>query len=227
MKVYGIGLGPGDSELLTLKAVRLMNESDVVVVPQSSKTGRSLARDIITDIVPEAKIYMYYFPMTGDKADLDAKYDELAEEIYRMMEDGNRVSYVTIGDAPIYSTLNYLAHKLEKRGVDMEFVPGISALSAVPNILSIPVTEKDESFCVVEMKENTEFLKECVDKFATVMVMKVHDRLEILKKFVRDNGIRTAYVISRATLQDEVILDLNSDEDKKMNYLSTAILKKG
>lgn len=226
MKVYGIGLGPGDSELLTIKAVRIMNESDIVVVPQSSKTGRSLAKDIITGIVPEHKIYMYYFPMTGDKADLDTKYEELAEEVYKMLEDGNSVSYVTIGDAPIYSTLNYLAHKLEKRGVNTEFVPGISAISAVPNILSVSVTEKDESFCTVEMKEDTEFLKECVEKFATVFVMKVHNRLDILKKFVRDNDIKTAYVISRATLKDEIILDLNSDEDKTLNYLSTAILKK-
>jgi len=227
MKIYGIGIGPGDPELLTVKAVRLMNESDVVVVPQSDKTGRSLARDIIKDIVPEGKIYMYYFPMTGDKADLDTKYAALASDIFGMVKDGKKVTYVTIGDAPIYSTLNYLAHKLEPHSVKMEFVPGISAISAVPNILCLPVTEKDESFCTVEMKDDTSFLKECTETFATVFVMKVHNKLDVLKKFVRENGIKTAYVISRATLEDEIILDLNSDESKQINYLSTAILKKG
>ncbi len=227
MKVYGIGLGPGDPELLTLKAVRIMNESDIVVVPQSNKTGRSLAKDIIKDIVPEEKIYMYYFPMTGDKDDLDTKYAELAEQVADMLKDGKKISYITIGDAPIYSTLNYLAHKLEKHGVKTEFIPGISAISAVPNILCMPVTEKDESFCTVEMRDDTSFLKECTEKFATVFVMKVHNKLDVLKKFVKDNGIKTAYVISRATLKDEIILDLNSDEVRDINYLSTAILKKG
>lgn len=227
MKVYGIGLGPGDQELLTLKAVRIMNESDVVVVPQSNKTGRSLAKDIIKGLVPDEKIFMYYFPMTGDKEALDVKYSELAEEVKGMLADGKKVCYITIGDAPIYSTLNYLAGKLSKLGITTEFIPGISAISAVPNILSIPVTEKDESFCTVEMKEDTAFLKECTEKFATVFVMKVHNRVEILRDFVKQNGIKTAYVISRATLADEIILNLNSDEIKEINYLSTAILKKG
>lgn len=227
MKVYGIGLGPGDKELLTLKAVRIMNESDVVVVPQSNKTGRSLAKDIISGVIPDEKIHMYYFPMTGEKETLDAKYAELAVQVAEMLKQGKKVSYVTIGDAPIYSTLNYLAHKLEAHGIDTEFVPGISAISAVPNILSIPVAEKDESFCTVEMKDDTAFMKECVEKFATVFVMKVHNKLDVLKKFVKDNNIKTAYVISRATLKDEIILDLNSDEAKEINYLSTAILKKG
>ncbi|TCK61040.1 precorrin-2 C(20)-methyltransferase [Seleniivibrio woodruffii] len=227
MKIYGIGIGPGDPELLTVKAVRLMQESDVVVVPQSDKTGRSLAKDIIKDVISDEKIYMYYFPMTGNKADLDAKYAELAEQIAKMVKEGKKVSYVTIGDAPIYSTLNYLAHKLGLHGIKMEFVPGISAISAVPNILCLSVTEKDESFCTVEMKEDTAFLKECTEKFATVFVMKVHNKLDVLKKFVKENNIKTAYVISRATLADEIILNLNSDEQKDINYLSTAILKKG
>jgi len=227
MKIYGIGIGPGDPELLTVKAVRLMQESDVVVVPQSDKTGRSLAKDIIKDVVSDEKIYMYYFPMTGNKADLDVKYAELAGQIAKMVKEGKKVSYVTIGDAPIYSTLNYLAHKLELHGIKMEFVPGISAISAVPNILCLPVTEKDESFCTVEMKEDTAFLKECTEKFATVFVMKVHNKLDVLKKFVKENNIKTAYVISRATLTDEIILNLNSDGQKDINYLSTAILKKG
>jgi len=227
MKIYGIGIGPGDPELLTVKAVRLMQESDVVVVPQSDKTGRSLAKDIIKDVISEEKIYMYYFPMTGNKADLDSKYAGLAGQIAEMVKEGKKVSYVTIGDAPIYSTLNYLAHKLELHGIKMEFVPGISAISAVPNILCLPVTEKDESFCTVEMKEDTAFLKECTEKFATVFVMKVHNKLDLLKKFVKENNIKTAYVISRATLADEIILDLNSDGQKDINYLSTAILKKG
>jgi len=227
MKVYGIGLGPGDPELVTMKAVRIMEESDLVVVPQSNKTGRSLAKDIIKDLVPEEKIYMYYFPMTGDKDDLDTKYAELADEVYKMLQDGKKICYVTIGDAPIYSTLNYLAGKLNKHGVQTDFIPGISAISAVSNLLSVPVTEKDESFCTIEMRDDTAFMKECVEKFETVFVMKVHNKLEQLKEFVKENDIKLAHVISRATLDDEIRLDLNSDEVKEINYLSTAILKKG
>jgi len=227
MKVYGIGLGPGDPELVTMKAVRIMEESDLIVVPQSNKTGRSLAKDIIKDLVPEEKIYMYYFPMTGDKDDLDTKYAELADEVYKMLKDGKKICYVTIGDAPIYSTLNYLAGKLNKHGVQTDFIPGISAISAVSNLLSVPVTEKDESFCTIEMRDDTAFMKECVEKFETVFVMKVHNKLEQLKEFVKENDIKLAHVISRATLDDEIRLDLNSDEVKEINYLSTAILKKG
>jgi precorrin-2/cobalt-factor-2 C20-methyltransferase len=143
-----------------------------------------------------------------------------------MVREGKKICYVTIGDAPIYSTLNYFAGKLSKHGVDTEFVPGISAISAVSNILSVPVTEKDESFCTIEMREDTSFMKECIEKFETVFVMKVHNKLEQLRDFVKDNDIKLAHVISRATLEDEVRLDLNNDKITEINYLSTAILKK-
>ncbi|MCD8568691.1 MAG: SAM-dependent methyltransferase [Geovibrio sp.] len=115
MLIYGIGLGPGDPELVTVKAVKTLEKSDVVIVPQSDKTGRSIAGDIVKNYVPEEKILWYYFPMTGDKADLDTRYTALAAEMEKLAAEGKTISYVTIGDTPVYSTFNYLRDKLKAK----------------------------------------------------------------------------------------------------------------
>ncbi|MEC4686067.1 MAG: precorrin-2 C(20)-methyltransferase, partial [Nitrospirota bacterium] len=114
--VYSIGLGPGNPELMTVKARRILEESDIVVVPQSDKTGRSVARDIILHYIDPSKILMYYFPMNNDREDLSKRYTELARKIKGLIEEGKVVSYVTMGDPTIFSTSNYITEKLRAVG---------------------------------------------------------------------------------------------------------------
>jgi len=226
MIIYGIGLGPGDPELVTVKAVKTLEKSDVVIVPQSDKTGRSIAFDIVKNYVPEEKIHMYYFPMTGNKADLDVRYTALASDMEKLAAEGKTVSYVTIGDTPVYSTFNYLRDKLKTKNIDTRMVAGISAFSASANRVNLPLCEKDGSFCVVEMPETDEELAELTRRFTSVVLMKVHKRLGVLISFVRENKLSEAYLFQRVTMDDEQIFDLlNEMPEESAGYLSTAILK--
>jgi len=226
MIIYGIGLGPGDPELVTVKAVKTLEKSDVVIVPQSDKTGRSIALDIVKNYVPEEKIHMYYFPMTGNKADLDIRYTALASEMEKLAAQGKTISYVTIGDTPVYSTFNYLRDKLKAKNIDTKMVAGISAFSASANRVNLPLCEKDGSFCVVEMPETDEELAELTRRFTSVVLMKVHKRLGVLINFVRENKLSEAYLFQRVTMDDEQIFDLlNEMPEESAGYLSTAILK--
>lgn len=228
MKIYGIGLGPGDPELLTVKAVRILEEADIIVVPQSDKTGRSIAGDIVKHYISDDKIHWYFFPMTGIKADLDVRYTDLAGTMADMLKSGKKVAYVTIGDTPIYSTFNYLRNKLIKQDIEMEMIPGVAAYSAGANQVALPLCEKGENFCIIEMPETKEELARALESFTSVILMKVHRKLSVLNEFVRENELRAAYLFHRVSLSDGETFDLlkqNIDDDSA-GYLSTAIVKK-
>lgn len=229
MKIYGIGVGPGDPELLTVKAVRILVDSDVVVVPQSDKTGRSIAGDIVKHYVPESKIHWYFFPMTGVKSDLAVRYDELAEAMKNYLAIGKKVAYVTIGDTPVFSTFNYLRNRLINMDIEMEMIPGISAFSAGANQQSLPLCEKGESFCVIEMPETAEEISKYLQDFTTVILMKVHKKLHILKELISSASLSEAYLFNRVSLPDGKTYNLLTDnvDDEKAGYLSTAIIKRG
>ncbi|MDY6848419.1 MAG: precorrin-2 C(20)-methyltransferase [Thermodesulfobacteriota bacterium] len=224
--ICGIGLGPGDPELVTIKAVRAMERADILVVPQSDVTGRSIAADIVAHYVPAEKIHMYHFPMTGNKADLDFRYSALAADMAAWADEGKRICYVTIGDTPVYSTFNYLREKLLERGIVTEMVPGISAFSAAANTQNLPLCEKDGSFCVIEMPDSVDELSALLERFTSVVLMKVHKRLPALCEFVRQADLAQAWLFQRVTLADEQVYDLlTQSPPESAGYLSTAIVQ--
>ncbi|UOD34950.1 precorrin-2 C(20)-methyltransferase [Deferribacteraceae bacterium V6Fe1] len=224
--IYALGIGPGDPELITLKALNVLKNSDIIVTPQSDKNGRSLAKDIISGYVPLSKIYMYYFPMNNNKDLLDEKYSELAITIEQFLKENKKVSYVTIGDLSIYSTFNYLEKKLQPIGIKVEKVPGIPSFIAAANRIDENIVVKEESFCVVEMPNSINKLDSLLENFSTIVIMKVHKKLNCLKEFVKNcKKIKKGFLIERASLPEERVFDLLSDEiPENAGYLSTAIL---
>lgn len=226
-KVYSIGLGPGDPELVTLKAVKTLEKSDVVIVPQSDSLGRSIAKDIILNFVPESKIQMYYFPMTNDKDDLDARYTKLAKEISSLLDDGKTVSYVTIGDAAIFSTSSYTTGKLAEIGIDVTHIPGISTLSAVSAKLGTPACIKGEHFGVYEMPGDVDRAVALIERHPTTCFMKVYKKLDVLIEAVKRAQPVSAHLASRVGLEGEAFTDiLKSKPSDEKAYLSIAMIKR-
>lgn len=223
MRFFALGIGPGDSGLITIKAVDILRKSDKVYVPQSDDTGRSIALDIVKNYIPLEKIQLYYFPMNNDRDELNKRYGNLADLIKCDIENGLIVSYVTIGDPLIYSTFNYLYEKLD--GVDLEIVPGISSFSAVASILKKDIVQKNESFCVIE-PEHFDNLNNLLELFDTIIVMKAHRGIEKLKSLLKDERrIKEAYLVSRVGLEGELVIDLKKDSQISKAYLSVAFLK--
>lgn len=226
-EVFSIGLGPGDHELVTLKAIKTLERSDIVVVPQSDKLGRSVAKDIILNFIPESKMMMYFFPMTNDKDDLDLRYRELAEKIAALMNDGKTVSYVTIGDPCVYSTASYISEQLKKRGVYVTHIPGISTVSAVSARLGTPACVKGEHFGVYEMPGDAGIAVKLIQRHPTTFFLKVHKRLTVLMEAVRVAQPKSAFLVSRVGLEDESFYDiLNATPPEEKAYLSTAVIKR-
>lgn len=228
-KLYAVGLGPGDPELITLKAIKILKNVDKIIVPESNLKGRSLANDIIIDYVDKYKIETFYFPMNNNRMQLDEKYSNLVEKIVNIINNNKTVAYVTIGDSTIYSTFNYLWLRLRKYNIEVEFIPGIPSFIAVSNLLHIPLTLKNENLCLIEMPENQEILLKYIRLFNTIVIMKIYKRIQILLDFIEDNKnlIEEAFMVERATLKGQNIVNLRQFDKIicKQTYLSTAVIK--
>jgi precorrin-2/cobalt-factor-2 C20-methyltransferase len=225
--VYSIGLGPGDHELLTIKAKRLLEESDIVVVPQSNELGRSVAREIILHYIEPSKIMMFYFPMNNDREELRRRYTEAALKIKELLEEGRHISYVTMGDPTIFSTSNYLTERLKRLGVEVIHIPGISSINAASTILGLPLSVKGENFGVYEMPDSKEEAVELIMRHPTTVFMKVNRRLPLLLKAVRETVPEKAYLSRRIGLDGEMVYDmLNCAPPPESAYLSVAIIKR-
>ncbi|MFC1855524.1 precorrin-2 C(20)-methyltransferase [Thermodesulfobacteriota bacterium] len=226
--VYSIGLGPGDHELVTLKGIKCLERSDVVIVPQSNSLGRSVAKDIILNFIDESKILMYFFPMTNDKDDLKKRYTELAEKIKGLIDAGNSVSYVTIGDPTVFSTSNYITEKLIDINIDVTHIPGISTASAVSAKIGAPACVKGEHFGVYEMPAEVEQAVALIDRHPTTYFLKVHKRLRVLIDAVEKASPKSAHLASRVGLEGETLHDLlQSAPEGEKAYLSIAVVKRG
>jgi precorrin-2/cobalt-factor-2 C20-methyltransferase len=226
--VYSIGLGPGNPELMTVKARRVLEESDIVVVPQSDKTGRSVARDIILHYIDPSKILMYYFPMNNDREDLEKRYTELARKIKGLTEEGKVVSYVTMGDPTIFSTSNYITEKLRAVGVEVKHVPGISSINAASTMLGLPLCIKGEHFGVYEMPMEVDEAVKLIRRHPTTVFMKVNRKLPVLVEAVRIAVPERAYLARRIGLDEEVFYDmLICSPPPDAAYLSVAVIRRG
>ncbi len=226
--VYSIGLGPGDPELLTLKAVRILKEADLVFVPQSDPCGRSIAGEIVRRFVPEERIRMCYIPMTNQKEVLSRVYDEHAEMISEAVERGLQVAYVCMGDPTIFSTSNYLNQRLTAMGYRVVHVPGVSSINAASSYLGLPLTIKGQNLGVYEMPSDVERACECIQRHDTVVFLKVHRRLDVLQEAVRRTAPSRAYLLRRIGLEGETVVDITTNGRAPLpsDYLSIAIVKR-
>ena len=228
--VYSIGLGPGDYELITAKAKRVLEESDIVVVPQSDEPGRSVARDIILHYIDQSKILMYYFPMNNDRKELKRRYNELAEKIMMLAKEGKCVSYVTMGDPTIFSTSNYITERLRVMGIEVRLIPGISSINAASTMLGLPLCLKGEHFGVYEMPGNVEKTVELIQRHPTTVFMKVNKKLPVLIEAVRITSPDKASLSLRMGLSGEMHYDMLNcsppPEDVYLSYLSVAVIRR-
>lgn len=227
-KVFGVGIGPGDFELITVKAKRILESSDVVIVPESNLEGRSLAKDIILHYVSKDKIFLHYIPMKENKDEPKDRYKEIAEKIKALVAEGKIVSYVTLGDTSIYSSSIYLAERLAQIGIEVCHVPGVSAVTAASAAIGFPLCRKTENSGIYEMPSDVETVIELINRHSTTVFMKVNKRLPVLIEAVRRLIPERAYLAKRIGLDGEITYDLlNYNEPLgETDYLTIALIRR-
>lgn len=150
-KLYGIGVGPGDPELLTLKALRLIRESPVIALP-GKVPEETTAYKIVVQIYPELaakELLPIAMPMTKDPAVLEASHRAGAELISEYLEAGRQVAFLTLGDPTVYATYLYVHTRIQKMGYDVDIASGIPSFCAAAARLNIGLVEKAEQLHVI------------------------------------------------------------------------------
>jgi precorrin-2/cobalt-factor-2 C20-methyltransferase len=227
--VHLIGIGPGDPDLVTIKAARIMREADILYVPQSNDQGRSVAGRIIEPYAERSKIRFFLVPMIRDKARLAPLYERTAREIALEAGRGKRTACATLGDPTLYSTAGHLVRHFERLGVAYEYVPGIPSYVAGANRAALPLADGAETFMVASVPEHADEVARIAAKATTVAFMKVAGRIRVLYEYVRTYAPHTAVVAHRVGLDGEQIIDLvaaaRAGSLPEAGYLAVAIVR--
>ncbi len=211
--LYGIGVGPGDEELLTLKAVNIIKKCEVIVAPSAKDGDRSIAFDTAKNFVDESKeVIIKHFPMGGKEQ--EGKIFEAFKAIEERLNEGKNVAFLTIGDPFVYSTYIYLLEHIKNKGYKTETVPGITSFCAAASLAGQSIVIGDERVLILPASQVDKITDE---KF--VVIMKVYRKEENVLNVLEEKGFK--YVcVKRAYREGQEILRNREDILKSRDYMS-------
>jgi len=228
--LYGIGVGPGDPELITLKALKVLQRVPQIFASCSSKNNYSLALNIVRCHLNGAEIEHLPFPMTREPQVLQAAWEKNARRVLEVLGAGSDAAFVTLGDPLTYSTFGYLLKTLKRLNPEVPVItiPGITSYSAAAALTHTPLTEGEESFYVVSGALGAARLRQVVAKTDNIVMLKTYRNFgEIYQALEELDLLDRATCISRCGLEGETVVEnLRDFKGQPMPYLSMIIIKK-
>ncbi len=225
-KLYGIGLGPGDPELMTLKAVRLIGHAACIAYPtleSGSSFARSIAENHIMDGTQEIAIEI---PMSVARKPAQDAYDKGAVEIRTVLEAGKDVVVLCEGDPFFYGSFMYLFSRLSD-DFDVEIVPGVNSVSACASVVERPLVARSEVLTIVPATLPAEELAQKIANAEAISVMKVGRHLSKVKDILAEQNLMDfAHYVERATLPNQKVMPL-ADAPDVAPYFSMILVSKG
>ncbi|MBI1921388.1 MAG: precorrin-2 C(20)-methyltransferase [Geobacter sp.] len=231
-KIFAIGVGPGDPELLTRKAERILRSVPVICAPTAVQGDASYALSIVEPFLDRSQqeIIVQVFPMRRDQVGLGEFWEEAAAEVAEKVREGKDVAFITIGDPFLYSTFLYIYRIFRDKYPDIpvEVVPGISSINAAAVAAGVPLGMASERIAIIPAAFEEKDLARTLQEFDTVILMKVSRVFDAVFALLQELGLeRNGVYVSRVgSSEEEVVFDLASLVGKKLDYLSLLIVKK-
>ena len=224
--LYGVGLGPGAPDLITLRAARLIEGATVIAYPTlagADSFARSIAADLISDGTYEIVMDV---PMSVERQPAQDAYDKGASEIAAALEIGQDVVCLCEGDPFFYGSFMYLFARLSDR-FRVEVVPGVTSVTACAARAGMPLAARNERLTVLPGPLPEDELRSRIAGAESVVIMKVGRHLPKIRSVIADLGLTDqAVYVERATLPEEVVLPL-AQAPEKAPYFSMILLTKG
>lgn len=227
---YGVGVGPGDPELMTRKAERILRAVDWIFLPSGGRSGNSFVRRIVEPLgLPAGKFRPVSLCMSRDRTADGNAYRQTAALIAEELHRGKSAAWIAEGDPLFYSTFRPLLRELRRfPGVRVEIVPGVTSTSAAAARAGIPVAQLDERVAVVPACYGVERLPALLDEFATVFLLKVNTSFDQLLAELASarTPVQAVYVEQVGTTAERVVTDLESLRGQVLPYFSLVMLRK-
>ncbi|MGQ9793648.1 MAG: precorrin-2 C(20)-methyltransferase [Anaerolineae bacterium] len=228
--LYGVGVGPGDPELITLKALHIIQGAHVVAVPVSYAEAESYALSVVANrLQPEQLLIQLHFPMVRDVHARQASRRSAAEVVLEHLRLGRDVAFLTEGDPLLHSTFIYILSYLPL-DVPIEVIPGVSSITAAAAQAVMPLVSADQRLAVLPaVFEECTMLRWAFENFDTVVLLKVNRTLDMLIDLVQELGLdEQATLVERATLPDaRIVRPLSTLRGQMVHYLSLVIVRTG
>lgn len=225
-KLYGVGVGPGDPELLTLKALRLIKENEVIAVP-----GKDIQASVAYQIVKGAyedldkkTLIPVAMPMTKDPQVLKTNHDKAADQVEDYLREGKNVVFLTLGDTTVYSTYLYVHKRILERGYEAEIVSGITSFCAVAARMNMGLVEADQPLHVIPATYKAQEMDEILKLPGTKVLMKTGKKMKQVKESIEKSG-QKAVMIENCGMPSEKIYRSAEEIPEDSGYYSLIIVK--
>ncbi|QZE14729.1 precorrin-2 C(20)-methyltransferase [Halosquirtibacter laminarini] len=231
-QVYGVALGPGDPELITLKSLRILQEVDKIYAPGSiSRKGEckshsiSIMKQLDIDV---DKIEVFHISMRFDREETENLYQSVYEKIQKDIEKGLSIAFVSEGDISFYSTFGYLIPRLKADQISYKMLPGVPAFIQAGSSLGIPLTSQSNSLKVLAAVSSVTELDEALENSNTIVIMKFSTIKSVLIPHIIDNysDLKVYYVEKLGTEEEFVTDNLEIIDKRTKTYFSILIIQK-
>lgn len=227
---YGIGVGPGDPELMTVKAVKILKRMEVVFTAASTKNDYSTAYEIARRYIPKTtEVISLPFRMTIQHTVRRQAREVNAKKVLPYLRKGKDAAFLTLGDPLTYSTFSYLAKALKEIEPDLSIqtVPGVTSYQAAASRLMVPLVEGEESMLVLSGAQGGAALRKAAGKVDNIIMLKAYKNFEnILATLEELNLVDRTIGISRCGLEgEEIIMDIRRYKDSHPPYFTLLFIK--
>lgn len=226
---YGIGVGSGDPELLTVKAINAIKNTDVLIAPKTEKKDGSVALSIARPYLKsDIEVVYQVFPMVKGFETDDKAWQENKAQILSILQTGKNVAFLTLGDPMFFSTYIYVFRLLEKEDVRIITIPGIPAFAAIGSQVGYPIVEGNDILSIIPATASLDKIEKALDTADNAVIMKVYKNHREVTELLEKKGMaENAILVSRAGLSDErIIRDIPAHKDESLNYLSTILARR-
>lgn len=225
---FGIGVGPGDPDLLTIKAVNTLQILDVLVVPTGNESGESEALNIVKNHLPKGiTVLQKYFPMTKDFEKMEHAWDCISDEIRQLVQSGKKVGFITLGDPMLYSTYGYLLNRL-KSHISITTIPGLSAYASIASGYNHVLVEGDTPLVIFPCVQNFDAIEKSLLSYDSIVLMKVYKSFERIKELIIKHHLEHyALIVSDYGKTNEIYYrDIHQVNKEMISYFTTILINK-
>ncbi|NNG02115.1 MAG: precorrin-2 C(20)-methyltransferase [Desulfobacteraceae bacterium] len=229
--LYGIGVGPGDPDLISVKAVKILKRVSVVFAASSSKNRHSQAVNIARPHIPaDAQVRMLGFPMTTVRDEVEKAWITNAKTIIEVLNRGEDAAFLTLGDSMTYSTYGYVLPYIQQLAPDIpiETIPGITAYQAAAARLNQPLVEGEQSLLLLSGAHGGDRLRQFNEKPDTVVMMKAYKNVgDIVTALDECNMGKSSTGICKCSLpNEEIVEDIHDLTTRPPGYWTLIIAKR-